>query len=111
MYAIIQTGGKQYKVAEGDVVTVEKLEAAEGDTRNKDNGFGADMPYASASDNSGSTEETHSATEESQSTENTENKKESEVTEKVSGIETAMNNIQNVIQELEESVRVFSLKD
>lgn len=31
MYAIIQTGGKQYKVAEGDVVTVEKLEAAEGD--------------------------------------------------------------------------------
>lgn len=31
MYAIIQTGGKQYKVAEGDAVLVEKLEAAEGD--------------------------------------------------------------------------------
>ncbi|SEO27512.1 50S ribosomal protein L21 [Propionispora vibrioides] len=31
MYAIIQTGGKQYRVAEGDVVLVEKLEAAEGD--------------------------------------------------------------------------------
>lgn len=31
MYAIIATGGKQYKVAEGDVVRVEKLEAAEGD--------------------------------------------------------------------------------
>lgn len=31
MYAIIQTGGKQYRVAEGDVVTIEKLEAAEGD--------------------------------------------------------------------------------
>lgn len=31
MYAIIQTGGKQYKVAEGDTVLVEKLEAAEGD--------------------------------------------------------------------------------
>ncbi|SHI43169.1 50S ribosomal protein L21 [Propionispora hippei] len=31
MYAIIQTGGKQYRVAEGDVVFVEKLEAAEGD--------------------------------------------------------------------------------
>ena len=30
-YAIIKTGGKQYKVAEGDVITVEKLEAAEGD--------------------------------------------------------------------------------
>lgn len=31
MYAIIKTGGKQYKVAEGDVITVEKLEAAEND--------------------------------------------------------------------------------
>ncbi len=32
MYAIIATGGKQYKVSEGDVINVEKLEAAEGDT-------------------------------------------------------------------------------
>jgi len=32
MYAIIKTGGKQYRVAEGDVVLVEKLEAAEGDS-------------------------------------------------------------------------------
>ena len=32
MYAIIKTGGKQYRVAEGDVVMVEKLEAAEGDS-------------------------------------------------------------------------------
>ncbi len=31
MYAIIATGGKQYKVAEGDVVFVEKLDVAEGD--------------------------------------------------------------------------------
>lgn len=31
MYAIIQTGGKQYRVSEGDVITVEKLEANEGD--------------------------------------------------------------------------------
>ncbi|HEY4399779.1 MAG TPA: 50S ribosomal protein L21 [Lactobacillaceae bacterium] len=30
-YAIIATGGKQYKVAEGDVIFVEKLDAAEGD--------------------------------------------------------------------------------
>ena len=30
MYAILKTGGKQYKVAEGDVITVEKLEAEEG---------------------------------------------------------------------------------
>jgi len=27
MYAIIKTGGKQYKVAEGDVIFVEKLDA------------------------------------------------------------------------------------
>ena len=51
----------------------------EGDTRNKSNGFG-DIPDASASENSGSTEETTSTIEESPSTENTENKKESEVT-------------------------------
>ena len=31
MYAIIATGGKQYKVAEGDIVRVEKLDVAEGD--------------------------------------------------------------------------------
>ncbi|MBQ7977162.1 MAG: 50S ribosomal protein L21 [Clostridia bacterium] len=27
MYAIIKTGGKQYKVQEGDVITVERLDA------------------------------------------------------------------------------------
>ena len=32
MYAIIVTGGKQYKVSEGDVVFIEKLEAEAGDT-------------------------------------------------------------------------------
>lgn len=31
MYAVIETGGKQYKVQEGDVVFVEKLSASEGD--------------------------------------------------------------------------------
>ncbi len=31
MYAIIKTGGKQYRVAEGDVLIVEKLAANEGD--------------------------------------------------------------------------------
>ncbi|WP_375484437.1 50S ribosomal protein L21 [uncultured Jatrophihabitans sp.] len=30
MYAIVKTGGKQYKVAEGDVIEVEKLDAAPG---------------------------------------------------------------------------------
>lgn len=30
MYAVIQTGGKQYKVAEGDVIRVEKLNAEDG---------------------------------------------------------------------------------
>ena len=48
----------------------------EGDTRNKSNGFGADMPDASASDNSDSTEENPSTTEESSSTESTEEKEE-----------------------------------
>lgn len=32
MYAVIETGGKQYKVCEGDVVFIEKLEAAEGES-------------------------------------------------------------------------------
>jgi large subunit ribosomal protein L21 len=32
MYAIIETGGKQYRVQEGDVLFVEKLAANEGDT-------------------------------------------------------------------------------
>ncbi|MDR3215558.1 MAG: 50S ribosomal protein L21 [Bacilli bacterium] len=31
MYAIIETGGKQLKVSENDVIFVEKLEVAEGD--------------------------------------------------------------------------------
>jgi len=30
MYAVIKTGGKQYRVAEGDVLDVEKLPAEEG---------------------------------------------------------------------------------
>ncbi len=30
MYAVIATGGKQYKVSEGDVIRVEKLGAEEG---------------------------------------------------------------------------------
>lgn len=30
MYAIIETGGKQYKVSEGDFITVEKLGVQEG---------------------------------------------------------------------------------
>lgn len=32
MYAIIATGGKQYKVAEGDVLKVEKLDVEAGNT-------------------------------------------------------------------------------
>ena len=32
MYAIIETGGKQYKVAEGDVIFVEKLGVAAGES-------------------------------------------------------------------------------
>jgi large subunit ribosomal protein L21 len=32
MYAVIRAGGKQYRVAPGDVVKIEKLPAGEGDT-------------------------------------------------------------------------------
>lgn len=32
MYAIIATGGKQYKVAEGDIIKVEKLDVEAGGT-------------------------------------------------------------------------------
>ena len=32
MFAVIETGGKQYKVSEGDVVYIEKLEVNEGET-------------------------------------------------------------------------------
>ncbi|MDD4801794.1 MAG: 50S ribosomal protein L21 [Syntrophomonas sp.] len=31
MYAIVQTGGKQYKVAEGDIIKVEKLAGEAGE--------------------------------------------------------------------------------
>lgn len=31
MYAVVETGGKQYKVQEGDIIHVEKLKANEGD--------------------------------------------------------------------------------
>jgi large subunit ribosomal protein L21 len=32
MYAVVRTGGKQYRVAAGDVLEVEKLDGAVGDT-------------------------------------------------------------------------------
>ena len=32
MYAVIETGGKQYKVQEGDIVYIEKLDVAENET-------------------------------------------------------------------------------
>ncbi|MCI6243920.1 MAG: methyl-accepting chemotaxis protein [Agathobacter sp.] len=52
---------------------------------------------SSAQQNAASTQETSSFTD--------------EVTEKVSGIETAMDDIKNVISELEKSIQVFSLND
>lgn len=36
VFAVIETGGKQYKVAEGDIIFVEKLAAQEGTTVNFD---------------------------------------------------------------------------
>ncbi len=37
MYAVIKTGGKQYRVAAGDSLRVEKLDVAEGDSVEFDN--------------------------------------------------------------------------
>lgn len=37
MYAVIATGGKQYRVAQGDVIQVEKLDAEEGASVDFDN--------------------------------------------------------------------------
>ena len=53
MYAIIETGGKQYKVQEGDVITVELLHAEAGETVsidkvlmvNKDGDLTVGAPY------------------------------------------------------------------
>lgn len=36
MYAIVETGGKQYKVAEGDLVKIERINANIGDKVNLD---------------------------------------------------------------------------
>ena len=55
MFAIIQTGGKQYKVNEGDVIFVEKLGAQEGEevtfdqvlAVSNENGFVTGAPYVS----------------------------------------------------------------
>ena len=53
MYAVIETGGKQYRVLEGDSIYIEKLTASEGDevvfdkivALGKDDDFVAGAPY------------------------------------------------------------------
>ncbi|NLB36315.1 MAG: 50S ribosomal protein L21 [Clostridiales bacterium] len=53
MYAIIETGGKQYKVEEGNTVFIEKLDAEEGSevtfdkviAVGKDDGISVGAPY------------------------------------------------------------------
>ena len=52
MFAVIQTGGKQYKVIEQDIIFIEKLDANEGDeivfdsvmALSNDNGFKVGTP-------------------------------------------------------------------
>ena len=46
MFAVIRTGGKQYKVAKGDVIKVEKLDAKEGAS------VDCEVLYAEGSNNS-----------------------------------------------------------
>ena len=56
MFAIVETGGKQYKVSEGDIIFVEKLNIEEGETYTfdkvlaiaDDNGFVAGNPTVAA---------------------------------------------------------------
>ncbi len=53
MFAIIETGGKQYKVSEGDILFIEKIEAEENASVkfdkvlavSDDNGFNVGAPY------------------------------------------------------------------
>lgn len=53
MYAVIETGGKQYRVQEGDIVLVEKIDLEEGEKVeldnvlliSKDNGLEVGKPY------------------------------------------------------------------
>ena len=53
MYAVLQTGGKQYRVQEGDVITIEKLDAEAGKkvefdkvlVLSDDNGLKVGTPY------------------------------------------------------------------
>ncbi len=56
MFAVIETGGKQYKVSEGDIIFVEKLGAEEGATVTFDkvlavagDSFVAGTPFVSGS--------------------------------------------------------------
>jgi len=63
MYAVVATGGKQYKVSEGDIIYVEKLEAEVDSTIeldkvlmvNKDEGLVVGKPVVEGSVNSGMT--------------------------------------------------------
>jgi len=34
MFAVIKTGGKQYKIKQGDVISIEKVETSQGETFN-----------------------------------------------------------------------------
>ncbi len=53
MFAVIETGGKQYKVSEGEIIFVEKLDVADGESVTFDkvlavsseNGFRMGTPY------------------------------------------------------------------
>ncbi len=57
MYAVIETGGKQYKVTEGDVLFIEKLPQADGDVKfdkvllvSKDSETTVGQPYVSGAE-------------------------------------------------------------
>jgi len=61
MYAVIKTGGKQHKVSEGDVISIEKINGSRGDTVSfnevlmisKDDGIKVGTPYLEGANVSG----------------------------------------------------------
>ena len=58
MYAILKTGGKQYKVSEGDVIYVEKLGVEDGATVSFDEVLVVGAPYVSGAVVTGTVEKT-----------------------------------------------------
>ena len=58
MYAILETGGKQYKVSEGDVIYVEKLGVEDGAAVTFDKVLAVGAPYVAGATVTGTADKT-----------------------------------------------------